>query len=597
MTSESEEEIYNRYATNDKHTRSKKERKLKLKRKTSKRDSRAKQTLDIAPASVYIFNFSLFSSLGSLMPFLPVFFKLLGFTSLQNGLLFAIRPLISFWWGPLASSFVTSSKYRKLFLFMFVAGTVASTFCLSVIRANEGWILNDASCNPNSFSMPTMTHNTFNYSMHNAITKEHWNNLANDSIESRSHILTHNDTKPYSWKTYIKDTSRKIYHQLEKGIVLKTLFISVLLLTIVSELCLSPTLHVTQASIKFTSKQPVLNSQCLNRVFCKIGMAVASLSIALVAWKYQCIFKNVHYFYFHFYGFLITGCFTAMITLLLPTARPQRTSFVTIVCNHVLSLVFKWDNFGYIFGLWIAGISEGAINAYLLWYASENGGTEIVIGLLVFLAIVTDMLLHFTVGISMKWIGHMGLLSVGIFLLGMQFFILANVTNPYYLVPTQLLFGLASCCIKSSLMGGTNSNGTKEMEKVLFFVFQAAYMGLGLGIGGVFVSLPYFVFGAQKTFSALAVLTSSYSLLFAVIQLILCRKRSKADKFDKQMYTKLSSCEPNSDWLVDAMNEEEHQNREEEKEGHMTEETESRQDKDTGNNNKEEIEMKMLAIT
>lgn len=591
----SEEEIYNRYATNDKHTMSKKERKLK--RKTSKKDSRANQTLDIAPARVYIFNFFLFSSLGSLMPFLPVFFKLLGFTSLQNGLLFAIRPLISFWWGPLASSFVTSSKYRKLLLFMFVAGTVASTFCLSVIRANEGWILTDASCNPNTYSIRTMIHNQ---SMYGAVTKEHQNSLVNGSMHSPSHILTHNDTMPYSWKTYIKDTSRKIYHRLEKGIVLKTLFTSVLLLTVVSELCLSPSLHVTQASIKFTSRQPVLNSQCINRVFCKIGMAVASVSISYVAWKYQCIFKNVHYFYFHFYGFLITGCFTAMITLVLPTARPQRTSFVAIVCNHVLSLVFKWDNFGYIFGLWIAGISEGTINAYLLWYASENGATEIIMGVLVFLAIVTDMLLHFTVGASMKWIGHMGLLSVGIFLLSIQLFILASVTTPYYMVPTQLLFGLASCCIKSSFIGGTNSNGTKEMEKVLFFVFQAAYMGLGLGVGGIFVSLPFFVFGAQKTFSALAVLTASYSLLFAIIQLIACKKRSKADTLNKQMYTKLNTYEPNSDWLVDAINEEEHQSREVDKEGTMiekSENTEPEHDRDTGNNNKDEMEMKMLAVT
>ena len=603
MTTDSSEEIFNRYATNDKQTRPKKKRKIvPTKRKTYKdrRNIAKRYMVDIAPASVYIFNFFLFSSLGSLIPFLPVFFKLLGFSSLQNGLLFAVRPLISFWWGPLSSSFVTSSRYRKLFLFIFVAGTVASTFCLSVIRTNDGWILTDLSCDPYTLTAREDNRN-YSISMQDfSLARVQQYIAVNDSILSQSQISAYNDTGPYSWKRYLKNAGHKIFHQLEKGMILKTLFMSVLALTIISELCLSPTLHVTQASIKFTSKQPVLNSQCLNRVFCKIGMAVASVSITYVAWKYQCMFRNVHYFYFHFYGFLATGCITAIISLALPAASPQKASFLTLVCNHVLSLVFSWDNFGYIFGLWIAGLSEGTINAYLLWYASENGASEIITGVLVCLAIITDMVLHFTVGMSMKWIGHNGLLSAGILLMSIQFFVISNVTNPYYIIPTQLMFGLASCCIKSSFIGGTNSNGTKEMEKVLFFIFQAAYMGLGLGLGGVFVSMPYFVFGAQKTFSALAVLTATYSLVCIMVQLVLYKRRRKLGRLDKQMYTKLNSYEPSSDWLVDAMVEDEKQSREGVKEKDELEETVSKEthhDIEMGNNNDEDNELNMQAIS
>ena len=159
-----------------------------------------------------------------------------------------------------------------------------------------------------------------------------------------------------------------------------------------------------------------------------------------------------------------------MISLVLPRESPKRTSFVAMVCNSCLSVVFDWNNFGYIFGLWIAGIAEGAISAFILWYASENGASEIIIGALVALAMVTDMVLHFSVGFSMKWIGHTGLLSIGIFLMSAQFFILTRVTNPLYMIPTQLLYGAASCCVRSSFIGCAQSNGSKEMEKVMFFV-------------------------------------------------------------------------------------------------------------------------------
>ena len=606
MYSDSDEEIFNRYATNDRRARPKKKM-LTLKRKKSKDKQSRPSNFIIASPRVYLFNFFLFSSLGSLMPFLPVFFKLLGFTSLQNGILFAVRPLISFWWGPFSASLATSTRYRQLLLFVFVAGAVASTFCLSVVRTNDGGILSNANCKQiiqgaNDRGLTRIWH---------ATKKPHYF-PENSTGFTTWKLSSDNDTTPYSWKTYIKNTSKKIYHQLQKGIVMKNLFLSVFILTVASELFLSPALHVTQASIKFTSRQPLLNNQCLNRVFCKIGMTVAALSISYVAWKYECIFKNVHYFYFHFYGFLATGCITAMTSLALPTESPQKTSFFKMVCNSFISVVFDWGNFVYIFGLWIAGIAEGTISAYLLWYATVNGASEIVIGILVSLAIVTDMMLHFTVGFSMKWIGHMGLLSVGIFLLSIQFFILVNVSNPYYMVPTQLLFGIASCCIRSSFIGCANSNGTKEIEKVLFFVFQASYMGLGLGLGGIFVSMPYFVFGAQKTFSALGVMTAMYSLLFFLVQLITCKRKRRTQRSDKGMYTKLNTCEPNSDWLVDAMreDEEEEETKKTQEEHFMVEEnevsnTESQLGKDQkdqqGNNNKEDLgnkeEANMPALT
>lgn len=593
----SDEEIFNRYATNEQRGKPNR-RRLKFTRTEDSRKNPSKlmDPLRLTPARVYMFNFFLFSSLGSLMPFLPVFYKLLGFSSLQNGILYAIRPLISFWWGPLSASLITRTRYRQLLLFLFVAGAITSTFCLSVVRSSDGGMLSDVNCNAQNHANNKGSYQT---SVASA-TNYHPAPNMNRSLSMMSNIATENGTKPYSWKTYIKDTSTKIYHQLEKGILMKKFFTTVLLLTIVSELFISPTLHVTQASIKFSSHQMLFNSQCLNRVFCKIGMIVAALAISYVAWKYQCIFSNVHYFYFHFYGFLTTGCITAMFSLILPSEQPKKTSFFSMICSSLLTVIFDWGNFGYVFGLWIAGISEGAISAYLLWYATANGASEIVIGIFVSLALITDMLLHFTVGYSMRWIGHMGLLSVGIFFLSIQFCILANVTNPYLIIPTQLLFGLASCCIRSSFVGCTISNGTKEMEKVMFFVFQASYMGLGLGLGGIFISMPYYVFGPQKTFSALAVMTAVYSCLFLLTQIVFCKKCARGKIAEKQIYTKVNSHEPNSDWLVNAMQEEEDQQNVAEicEVGeYPTADLDSKSEDNTANNNEEDIEANMLEVT
>ncbi|XP_065066060.1 uncharacterized protein LOC135691976 [Rhopilema esculentum] len=554
MTSESEEEIFTRYATNQtgpKHRSVPKKRQSRMKRLLNSGKRKSSASVEITPARVYLFNFFLFSSIGSLMPFMPVFFKLIGFSSLENGLLFAVRPLISFWWGPLVASFVTSSKFRQLILFTCVAGTVASTFCISVVRTNDGGNLEDIACQLET----VRTHYGRNH--HKSVVTSNYSQTIPSSLpKAAKESGPTNKTTLSSWKTYITKTSKQIYHQLEKGIVMKNLFFSVLVLTILSELFMSPTMHVSQASIKFKSDQPFFNSLCINRAFCRIGMTVAALSISFVAWKYRCTFQNVHFFYFHFYGFLATGCITALMSIILPSQSHHKTSFATMICNSFLTVVFDWNNFGYIFGLWIAGIAEGTINAYILWYAYDIGASELVIGILVALALFTDMVFHLTVGYSMKWIGHNGLLSVGIFLMAIQFFILTYVGNILYILPSQLLCGIASCCVRSSFIGCAKRNANKDMEKILFFVFQASYMGLGLGLGGIFVAIPYYTLGAQKTFSALSVLTLSYTCLYIIIKIGMWIKSPR--KTDKIAYQKLNTRDRRKgDWLLDALQDEE----------------------------------------
>ena len=529
------------------------------KTKATEEDS-SNASYKMTPARVYVFNFFLFSALGSLMPFLPVFYGLLGFSSLENGLLYAVRPLISFWWGPLCASVATSTKFRQLLLFLCVAGAITSTFCVSVVRTNEGGILKLPSCQFGGGALPSSNHLIkldLNSSVGHIEPIIPWTKvlLHNHTvmIDSKESNKTSFDTKG-SWKTYITKSSMVFYRKLKRGIILKNLFWYILMLTAASELFMSPALHMAQATIKHNKQQSFFSNICLNRVFSKIGMAVSAISISYIAWKYQCMFKNVHYFYFHFYGFLATGCITAVVSLTLPRENPSKNSFLRIVgkgCGYVLSDV---SILAYLFGLWVAGMAEGALNAYLVWFAASNGASELIIGMLVAIALITDVVLHWSVGFATKWIGHSGLLCSGIILMSIQFFVLTKVANPVYLIPCQLLCGLASSCIKSSLVSCAQANGSKEMEKILCFMFQGAYLGLGLGLGGAFVSMPYFVFGPVKTFTGLAIFTSCYSVLHIIIQCVACKWNSSRPK--KAMYRKVDLCdENNGDWLVDALEE------------------------------------------
>ena len=236
------------------------------------------------PARAYAFNFFLFSMLGSLLPFLPVFYGLMGFSSLENGILYAARPLISFWCGPLIASLATRTQYRSLILFLCVAGAVASTFSISVVRSKEGGILKTSSCKPQGDASLSQDF-PVNFLLKQGNTDPEI--LAsqkglNFSSEITPDFTSKNKTFLNTWKTYISDTGRVFYHKLRKGIVRRNLFLYMLALTIASELFLSPTLHIAQASIKYNKSQSFFSNICLNRVFSKIGMMVSAITISFV---------------------------------------------------------------------------------------------------------------------------------------------------------------------------------------------------------------------------------------------------------------------------------------------------------------------------
>eukprot|EP00794_Sanderia_malayensis_P001195 gene1195-567_t len=533
-------------------------KRFKRKRKSSKEIS--KTGFSLTSARAYAFNFFLFSALGSLMPFLPIFYGLLGFTSLENGLLYGVRPLISFWCGPMMASVATSTKYRGLMLFLCIAGAIASTFSLSTVHSNDAGILvPSSSCLSSSSSSPLLSEIVFpsmKYADHQIFTNTTQQSSSNSTLND-----LYNGTALNTWRSYLKHSGKVFYHKLQKGLVLKNLFLYVLGLTIVSEFFLSPTLHIAQACIKHNRNQSLFTNICLNRVFSKIGMMVSAITISFIAYRYQCLFSHVHYFYFHFYGFLATGCVTVMAALVLPREAPCKNSFLKTMCIGWCYALSSWSSVGYIFGLWVAGMAEGAINAYLLWFAASNGASEMLIGMLVTIAIMTDMVLHFSVGMSTKWIGHSGLLCCGVFFMSIQFFILSQINNPLYLIPSQLLCGLASSCIKASLVSCSQANGSKEMEKTLCFVFQSAYLGVGLGVGSVLVSLPYYVFGPKRTFIGLAIFTAAYTVIHILINCFSCKKNANRTK--RGTYTQVATHEINGrDWLLDALEEEGSENEE-----------------------------------
>ena len=84
-----------------------------------------------------IFNLFYSASLASLIPFLPIYFRLLGLTAFQSGLLGAGRGFISFWSTPIWCLSAERFDKRKCFLLLMLMAGIALNVCLGLANKDD----------------------------------------------------------------------------------------------------------------------------------------------------------------------------------------------------------------------------------------------------------------------------------------------------------------------------------------------------------------------------------------------------------------------------------------------------------------------------
>uniref|UniRef100_A0AC35TU93 MFS_1_like domain-containing protein n=1 Tax=Rhabditophanes sp. KR3021 TaxID=114890 RepID=A0AC35TU93_9BILA len=82
-----------------------------------------------------------FASFGSLFPLLAVYFKQLGMTSGQAGLLLGCRPLVEFASGPFWASFADRFRNGKLLLMFSLGSLVISTLAIGFVQPNTPYCI------------------------------------------------------------------------------------------------------------------------------------------------------------------------------------------------------------------------------------------------------------------------------------------------------------------------------------------------------------------------------------------------------------------------------------------------------------------------
>jgi predicted MFS family arabinose efflux permease len=484
---------------------------------------------------LFVFFYS--ASLGCLLPFLPIFFRLNGMSAIQTGLLVSTRYLIIFWSATTLSFLASKINARKCVLVMAVLfGALANMAFVFTAKYQEKTGQNcadnpDIGENVNQSLVTNFGPSIFNHANINTNNSIHFQAMFNVSIE------------------------QDIFDAI--GLKFDKQFLTFLVIVAVSTFMSSPAkpLHelVSLAIIKEHNA-----SYNIQRLCSVLGWSVMSLLVAVVVYKLPCSFKlSQNVFDLHF-GFHILFATTALIFIVIMKAPAHKVTAKFKFCR-VLKVACKNPNcLVAIVAMAILGTAQSVVSSYLFWYIQDLGGNEIHMGLILFVSGLSQIPLLFLTKYLIHWLGHGWMFFISMFGFATRFMLYSYINHPLMVIPIELLHALTSSSIWLTSMSLAVLVAPIGFERSMQNLFTTSYYGLGMGVGGVLASIGYQLYGPIQVFECAAAVCAVYSLVMALLQcLISPPDENHGFPINGDYYKAGAGSNNQSDWLLEALNAEE----------------------------------------
>ena len=511
---------------------------------------------------LFVFFYS--SSLGCLIPFLPVFFRLNGLSAVQNGFLIAARYLILFWAAPFSTFVATKLNLRKIVLVVAVLlGVVANTFFLFTADYKDH---HKQKCFDNKSQIhlattigPTATGPSEFY--HPSSSAFNFNNTRTPYQKHINLFIYTNTTKAHDYNRRMDNFRSKFEEEIFKAVGLRfdKRFLYFLLIVSVGTFLSSPAkpLHelVPLAIIKEFKA-----SYNVQRLYSCMGWSLMSFVTAVVVYTLPCRFHlSQNAFDLHF-CFHILFATTALIFGALMKS-PNQKSMPKFKFWRVLRVTCKNPNIVInLIAMAILGTAQSINSTYLFWYVQDLGGNELHMGAMLLISGLSKIPLLFGTKYLINWLGHGWVFVLSLFAFGCRFLLYSYSDDPVTIIPIELLHSFTSSSIWLTSMSLAAVVAPIGLERSLQNLFTASYYGLGLGCGwgsglGFGLGLGLGFYGPILVFRYAAVVCAVYCVIMALLQcLIPPPDESHGIPINGDYYKAGNNTNNQSDWLLEALN-------------------------------------------
>ncbi|XP_078660686.1 major facilitator superfamily domain-containing protein 6-like [Branchiostoma floridae x Branchiostoma belcheri] len=505
------------------------------------------------------FYFLFFSAYGSLFPLLAVYFKQLGMSATESGVLMGIRPFVEFCscllWG------VVADRWRKgkAVLLFSLACWVAFTSSIALVTPKDVPCLNDTD---ESSDYEDLWGEDFTTPLPNLeATTTDTAATTHSSRVTRAALLAQN---PF-----------KFAH-------LETAFWTLLVLIVCGEFFSAPAITMADsATLGYLGNE--VDRYGHQRMFGSLGWGLAMFIIGILL---DHIGRHTDYFNTDcdrpgvytvcFVTFAVLMCCALFVSTQFRFRYHQDEETIPLSdftkynsgeeradkmrCNRVrrdssketpATEAFPFDSAvmptnskevfailcdarhgSVLFVAWVLGFGSGLVFTFLFWHLHDLGGTHILFGIASALNHISEVTAYLLSYWLISNLGHVKILCLGLAGTVVRFVTYSFLTNPWLVLPLELLQGVTHAAIWAactSYIGQTTPPGLRASAQG---ILQGVHHGLGRGCGSVIGGVLVHHFGADVTFCAFGTTSFLVLVLFGALHWFILGRRATAKEKD-----------------------------------------------------------------
>nr|CDJ82706.1 Major facilitator superfamily MFS-1 domain containing protein [Haemonchus contortus] len=519
-----------------------------------------------------LFYLAFFASFGSLFPLLAVYFKQLGMTAAQAGMLLGSRPLVEFAAGPFWGSFASRFRKQKLLLLFSLGSLIVFTLAIGFVQPITPYCVvlvpeANTSCQMVLVPAGKVIRGGALGMLKEAVvgrTKRQAENQIIEKIIDLSTFDNEEDIVAGIAPEYITKEQVCNYEESEYGVLVspphstrvyrqpavEQAFMLLLLLIALGEFFSSPALALADAATLNATKD---NPQEFGkiRLFASVGWGLAMFVMG-IGLDYSDTFRN------HpcptsnttekNYTLCFVMCSIFMCAAMLlatqfkftdETARPDevgglvmdtRESEVShVVAEKARARQLQADSASestlwialkalanahaiiYLTSVTIMGLGAGIIFSFLYWHLQDLGGSPVLFGILSVVNHASEIVAYFFTFQIINKYGHVKVMYICLAVNMGRFLILSWLDNPWLTLPLQVLQGFALATVWASATSYISLIAPAHIKSSAQYILQLLYHGVGKGIGSIVGGAVISVLGTRITF-----------ILYALICALMC---------------------------------------------------------------------------
>ena len=465
-----------------------------------------------------LYYFFVFSGQVCVKPFLPIFFRHVGMSAEQTGMLLGLQPLARLIAAPLSGAL--ADKYRKHRLVMMVMCVVSTVlyFSLAFLRPSEDL----DSLETNLCSNGPL----WNISKSENFSGSIWPCSGLNCSSSTNSALGQDCGNHSVFKNRSENVGNKKFSTSGKAGDSNKMFIIISVVVFVGSFFGSFNSLGDAVAIKYLSAMDRGGDYGKQRLWGAVGWGtIAIISGFAIDESAQNLQQNQ--FLLAFCGFLFFNMATVATIFKLPMEYLEGRSSPKIFQN-LWTILSDYLIVTFLLAILIMGTCMSTIEMYLFWFLQDLNGSHLLMGLSLCMTCMAEVPVMFFSGHLIKRMGHHGVLYLTFVCYTIRYVSYSFISNAWYVLAIEPLHGVTF----GAMWAATTSYGgiisPEGLAATVMGLVTATHFGLGRLIAGFGGGFLYSKYGPRVLFRSLAVTSVVTCALFALSQKLVNKKSQKS---------------------------------------------------------------------